>query len=56
MYSILVSVRETCGDWARGIDPEADPALRGKKDTPDREYSVRITRRNVGKCFSIYFL
>ena len=27
--SIIVSVRETCADWIRGIEPHDDPALKG---------------------------
>ena len=25
-----MSVRETCADWIRGIEPHDDPALKGK--------------------------
>lgn len=34
--SIILSVRETCADWIRGIEPHDDPALKGKKDDPDK--------------------
>ncbi|CAG9120097.1 unnamed protein product [Plutella xylostella] len=44
--SIIVSVRETCGDWARGCEPQQDPALRGKKD--DHSFTIKVPRRNVG--------
>ncbi|CAH0387884.1 unnamed protein product [Bemisia tabaci] len=27
--SILISVRETCAEWQRGVEPSADPALKG---------------------------
>ena len=27
--SIIMSVRETCADWIRGIEPHDDPALKG---------------------------
>lgn len=46
--SILVSVRETCADWQRGVEPSADPALKGKKD-PDVGFGIKVPRRNVGK-------
>ncbi|XP_015370869.1 PREDICTED: cytoplasmic FMR1-interacting protein [Diuraphis noxia] len=45
--SILVSVRETCADWQRGVEPSADPALKGKKD-PDVGFGIKVPRRNVG--------
>ncbi|KAM3956068.1 cytoplasmic FMR1-interacting protein Sra-1 [Aphomia sociella] len=45
--SIVVSVRETCGDWARGCEPQQDPALRGKKDS-DASFAIKVPRRNVG--------
>ncbi|XP_065556681.1 cytoplasmic FMR1-interacting protein-like isoform X2 [Artemia franciscana] len=45
--SVIVSVRETCADWARGIEPSDDPALKGKKD-PDNGYDLKVPRRNVG--------
>lgn len=45
--SILVSVRETCADWIRGIEPHDDPALKGKRD-PDGGYDLKVPRRNVG--------
>lgn len=46
--SIIVSVRETCGDWARGCEPQQDPALRGKKDQGDQGFTIKVPRRNVG--------
>ncbi|XP_063236550.1 cytoplasmic FMR1-interacting protein [Bacillus rossius redtenbacheri] len=45
--SIIVSVRETCADWQRGMEPHADPALKGKKD-PDNGFGIKVPRRNVG--------
>jgi len=27
-----VSVRDTAADWKVGVDPQADPALKGKKE------------------------
>ena len=43
--SIIVAVRETCADWLRGIEPQDDPALRGKKDD---DFQMKVPRRNVG--------
>lgn len=43
-----MSVRETCADWQRGVEPSADPALRGKKD-PDQGFGIKVPRRNVGQ-------
>jgi hypothetical protein len=51
-YSIIVSVRETCADWQRGVEPQADPALRGKKD-PDNGFGIKVPRRNVGRFHAI---
>jgi hypothetical protein len=51
-YSIIVSVRETCADWQRGVEPQADPALRGKKD-PDNGFGIKVPRRNVGNFFAV---
>lgn len=45
--SIIVSVRETCGDWARGCEPQQDPALKGKKDG-EASFTIKVPRRNVG--------
>lgn len=41
-----MSVRETCADWLRGVEPHDDPALKGKKDSDD--FHIRVPRRNVG--------
>ncbi|KOB71325.1 putative specifically Rac-associated protein [Operophtera brumata] len=46
--SIIVSIRETCGDWARGCEPQQDPALRGKKDA-EASFTIKVPRRNVGE-------
>lgn len=46
--SIIVSVRETCADWQRGVEPQSDPALKGKKD-PETGFGIKVPRRNVGK-------
>lgn len=43
-----MSVRETCADWHSRIDPNQDPALKGKKD-PDNGFNLKILERNVGK-------
>ncbi|XP_022241956.1 cytoplasmic FMR1-interacting protein-like [Limulus polyphemus] len=45
--SIILSVRETCADWARGVEPPDDPALKGKKD-PENGFDIKVPRRNVG--------
>jgi len=46
VVSVIVAVRETCADWLRGIEPQDDPALRGKKD--DESFHMKVPRRNVG--------
>lgn len=48
LYSILVSVRESCADWIRNYKPEEDPAMKGKKD-PDSGFDIKIPKRVVGK-------
>jgi len=45
--SIIMSVRETCADWIRGIEPHDDPALKGKRD-PEGGFDLKVPRRNVG--------
>merc|ERR1719266_3224923 len=45
--SIIMSVRETCAEWQRGIEPHDDPALSGKKD-PATGFEIKVPRRNVG--------
>ena len=47
VLSIIVAVRETCADWLRGVEPQDDPALRGKKDS-DENFHIKVPRRNVG--------
>lgn len=42
-----MSVRETCADWQRGVEPQTDPALKGKKD-PENGFGIKVPRRNVG--------
>lgn len=42
-----MSVRETCAEWQRGIEPHDDPALTGKKD-PGTGFEIKVPRRNVG--------
>lgn len=44
---IIMSVRDTCADWIRGLEPQDDPALRGKKD-PESGFEIKVPRRNVG--------
>lgn len=46
-FSILVSVRETCADWQGGMEPQDDPALKGKKDQ-DNGFKLKVPRRTVG--------
>lgn len=43
-----MSVRETCADWLRGVEPLADPALKGKKDPDNPGFQIKVPRRNVG--------
>lgn len=43
-----MSVRETCADWQRGVEPLADPALKGKKDPDNGGFQIKVPRRNVG--------
>ncbi|KAI8431314.1 hypothetical protein MSG28_015859 [Choristoneura fumiferana] len=52
LTSIIVSVRETCGDWARGCEPQQDPALRGKKDA-EASFTIKVPRRNVALAVSM---
>lgn len=47
-HRILVSVRETSADWLKGVEPQEDPALKGKKD-PDNGFEIKVNRRNVGE-------
>lgn len=42
-----MSVRETCADWSRHIDPVQDPVLKGKKDS-ETGFNITIPKRNVG--------
>ncbi|XP_041358058.1 cytoplasmic FMR1-interacting protein-like isoform X2 [Gigantopelta aegis] len=44
---IIMGVRDTCVDWLRGMEPNDDPALKGKKD-PDEGFHIKVPRRNVG--------
>eukprot|EP00058_Branchiostoma_floridae_P010509 XP_002595997.1 hypothetical protein BRAFLDRAFT_123732 [Branchiostoma floridae] len=45
--SILTSIRDTCVDWMRGMEPTDDPCLKGEKD-PKSGYQIHVPRRNVG--------
>ncbi|XP_074651924.1 cytoplasmic FMR1-interacting protein 2-like isoform X2 [Tubulanus polymorphus] len=45
--SIIMSVKDTCADWLRGVEPKDDPAMKGKKD-PDDGFNIKVPRRNVG--------
>ncbi|KAL5012024.1 hypothetical protein ScPMuIL_010575 [Solemya velum] len=42
-----MSVRDTCVDWIRGVEPTDDPATKGKKD-PEDGFFIKVPRRNVG--------
>lgn len=53
VVSIIMSVRETCADWQRGMEPVQDPALKGKKD-PDSGFNIKVPRRNVGRFFILF--
>ncbi|KAH3841848.1 hypothetical protein DPMN_115329, partial [Dreissena polymorpha] len=44
---IVMAVRNTCVDWLRGVEPQEDPAMKGKKD-PDDGFQIKVPRRNVG--------
>lgn len=44
---LILSVRDTCVDWMRGVEPHDDPAMKGKKD-PDEGFTIKVPRRNVG--------
>lgn len=47
--SIIMSVRESCADWHRGVEPFSDPALKGKKDSESSNFGgIKVPRRNVG--------
>lgn len=47
LFSIVMSVRNTCVDWLRGVEPHEDPAMKGKKD-PEDGFFIKVPRRNVG--------
>lgn len=42
-----MSVRNTCVDWLRGVEPHEDPAMKGRKD-PEDGFFIKVPRRNVG--------
>ena len=43
---ILLAVRDTCADWLRGVEPQDDPATKGKKE--DEGFHIKVPSRNVG--------
>ncbi|WAQ99149.1 CYFIP-like protein [Mya arenaria] len=43
---IVMSVRNTCVDWLRGVEPNEDPAMKGKKD-PEEGFQIKVPRRNL---------
>ena len=46
--SIIMSVRETCAEWQRGIEPHDDPALQGKKD-PAQGFDIKVSKCKVSR-------
>lgn len=46
LFSIIMSVRETCADWHSNMSISEDPALKGKKDNDG--FDIKVPRRNVG--------
>ena len=46
-----MSVRETCAEWQRGIEPHDDPALKGKKD-PDTGFDIKVRLHHINKVSS----
>ena len=57
-FRIIMAVRDTCADWLRGVEPQDDPAMRGKKE--DEGFNIKVPRRNVGpsttQVWSIYMI
>ena len=47
VISVLMSIRETGGDWTDGMHGRGDPILKGEKD-PKTGYQVKIPERDVG--------
>jgi len=45
-FRILLAVRDTCADWLRGVEPQDDPATKGKKE--DEGFHIKVPSRNVG--------
>jgi cytoplasmic FMR1 interacting protein len=45
--TVLMAIRETCVDWAKGIEPRDDPCLKGEKD-PKSGFRPDLPRRRVG--------
>lgn len=46
-FRILLSIRETGGDWADGQHGRGDPILKGEKD-PKAGPNIKIPERGVG--------
>ena len=42
-----MAIRETCVDWAKGVEPRDDPCLKGEKD-PKSGFHADLPRRRVG--------
>lgn len=43
---VILSVRDSCIDWKDGVEPESDPAIKGKKD-PDTGFPISVPRKCV---------
>lgn len=41
---VILSVRDSCIDWKDGVEPESDPAIKGKKDTG---FPISVPRKCV---------
>uniref|UniRef100_A0A8W8L913 Cytoplasmic FMR1-interacting protein n=2 Tax=Magallana gigas TaxID=29159 RepID=A0A8W8L913_MAGGI len=43
---VILSVRDSCIDWKDGVEPESDPAIKGKKD-PETGFPISVPRKCV---------
>jgi cytoplasmic FMR1 interacting protein len=39
-FRILLAVRDTCADWLKGVEPQDDPATKGKKE--DNGFHIKV--------------
>ena len=46
-------MRETCCDWAAGLEPQDDPCLKGEKD-PKAGYNIKVARMNAN-VYGVFF-